>query len=372
MRQRFSFSIRLVLMMLLLSSALSAKLSREFSAMAASFEKGKIDDVAAQMLSARPGNDEERSLLLYLTAMLKKSRAEQVAVLEQNIAKYPTAMYTQWSLLELGRIHILERETAKAKTALQKITSTDIMERFYWLAICAEMSDDTNAMISNSENYLRLAPNGTYWEDAHYLMVDAYISQSKYQSAISTLNKIKARSGYPTDQQYFHYLLGLCHQKSGNYTESIGSYRKGLELDKYSQLAYLIEDNMFEIKRLHGSKVDLSFLFPYSELDIPAEIIPETPVVIIPVIETPIPDTPLKLGAKPKQGIYLQLGKFSVEANAGSLANKIRQLKLPAAYFEDNKSFVSVCGPFKNNAEAEQAKQALKNNNYDSFIVTYK
>lgn len=360
------------LILLIIPIGVAAKLSREFTAMATSFNKGKIDELAAQMLSARAGNDEERSLLLYLNAMLKKSKTEQVAGLEQNITKYPSALYSQWSLLELGRIHILERETAKAKTALQRITSTDIMERFYWLAVCAEMTDDTNGVIANAENYLRLAPNGVYWEEAHYLMVDAYMTQSKYQSAISTLNKVKARSGYPTDQQYFYYLMGLCYQKSGNHAESLSNYHIGLELDRYSQLAYQIEDNMFELKRVHGSKVDLSFLFPYVDLNIPTEIVADTPVVVIPEIETPTPDMPLKLGAKPKTGIYLQLGKFSVEANAGSLANKIRQLKLPAVYFEDNKSYVSICGPFKTSAEAEQAKQALKSNNYDSFVVTYK
>jgi hypothetical protein len=74
-------------------------------------------------------------------------------------------------------------------------------------------------------------------------------------------------------------------------------------------------------------------------------------VVLPPAITLPEPGTnvPLKLGSKPSKGIYLQAGRFSVEAKASRLCNTIRDAKLPAVYYEDktksSTTWVVLAGP---------------------------
>lgn len=360
-----------------MSGGLFANLRKEFQALEKGYEQGRLNEVAAQMLNLRASSDEEKALMLYLSAMLKPKRADSLMQLQQAIEKYPATHYGQLSMLYKAKIHILEREPAQAKTLLNRINSTRISERFYWLAVCAEMSDDPAGMISNSEAYLRLEPNGEYVEDCHFLIADAYMEQKKFQSAISTLGKLGALPGYPTDAQYFHYLTGYAQQQAGNWQEALSSYRKSIEVSRYSQIAYQTEDRLFELKQTHGSKIDLSFLYPYTELDIPIAIEKpaDQPQPPLKEVENPPADLPLRVNGKPSGGLYVQTGRFGQEANARSVAYRVRQLSLPSGYFEDrgNKSvpWVTFSGPFKSKDEQSKALDLLKSSKIDCFAVSY-
>ncbi len=366
----------LVLILLLgtICGSLLANLRKEFTALEELYNKGKLDELAAALLGARPNHDEERALVDYLSAMLKVKRSDAIALLDRSITSYPQTLYGQKSMLERAKIHILERDVASARILLQKITSTSLLERYYWLAVCAEMQNDFASSINHAENYLRLAPQGAYVQETHYLLAEVYLDQKKYQSAITTLNKLKALRGFPSDEQYFHYRLGNAHHLAGNYSEALQNYKTGLELNKYSQVAFQIEDRLFDLRSTYGSRIDLGFLYPYEELDLPVTIT-ETTVSEPPSLPPVVEHTLLKLPARPSGGFYVQAGRFSVEANASSLSFNIRKLNLAANYFEDknNKTmpWVVVSGPYKTKSEAETARSTLISNNIDCFITQY-
>jgi len=365
------------LVAVLLSALLSANLRKEFQALEKGYEQGKLSEVAAQMLNLRASSDEEKALMLYLSAMLKVKRADTLMQLQQAIEKYPSTHYGQLSMLHKAKLHILEREAAQARSLLARMSSTRISQRYYWLAVCAEMTDDPTAVISNVELYLRVNPGGEFLEEGYFLMAEAYMEQKKFQSAATTLGKLAAVPGYPTDAQYFHYLSGYAYHQAGDWQEALSHYQRGIQVSRYTQIAYQIEDRLFELKDTYKSKIDLSFLFPYSDLDLPEDIETpgDTPPIPLKEVETPADDQPLRANTKPESGLYVQTGRFGVEANARSVAYRVRQLKLPAGYFEDksNKSvpWVTFSGPYKNSDEQQKALDLLKQSGVDCFAVRY-
>ncbi|MDD2228617.1 MAG: SPOR domain-containing protein [Candidatus Cloacimonetes bacterium] len=374
----------LVLLILLLFIALSASaaIRKEFTDLEDQFHKGKIDEVQDALVTLKPNSSDERACISFYTAMLKIKKTDAVTAHEQLIAKYPKSSYAQMSLLELGKLQILERNIEEAKASLKKISSTGLMERFYWLGLCAWWQDDYTSAINHAENYLRMDAKGEYCEAAHYLIAECYLSQKKAYSAITTLGKLQKLNLQDVDEQYLLYRLGFAYEQSDKLKDALGYYQQGYELDNYSQIAYLIEDRLFEI-RSRNKSVDISFLYPYSLLQIP--IIteePNTPIVTItPAPQTPkptemqTPNAPVKLKAKPTAGYWLQAGRFSLEANANKLVINIRLLSLPAVYYEDVSrgkiSWVVLCGAFEEKAKAEAAKSQLVSSDINCFVTQY-
>ncbi len=362
-----------VIMLSLPALSNAVPLGSEFQNMETLFKKGNLDELASQVYSAKPQTDEERSLQTYLSAMLKTKRADSTTLLQQAIDRFPNTHYGQLSALERAKIHLLEREVTPAKALLMKINAPNILERYYWLAVCADIQDDSPTTISNIDTYLRLEPMGEYLEEAYFLLASAYEKQNKLQSAISTLNKLGSLTSHPRNAQYFHYQLGRLYFKAENPSESLQQFKTGFEINKNSQIAFQIEDEFFALKSKYGSKIDLSFLYPYPELDLP-QITGECPV-----IEPPKPQidatAPMRLAAKPSGGYFVQAGRFGVEANANKLSYEIRQKNVLASYFEDksNKStpWVVISGPYPSKSEAETARQTLINNSIDCFITRF-
>lgn len=366
-------TLSLLLLILLPLAALAVDFRKEFQALEDLWLKGDLTELPNQLFKSVAKNDEERALQTYLNAMLKQSKNDTLILLQQAADRYPSTLYGQQSKLEIAKLSILEREIPAAETLLKKISSPDLPERFYWLAYCAQYRDDYAAAIAQGENYLRAAPNGKFAEDTHYIIAGAYQTQTKFFSAISSLEKLRALPGLPKNLQFFHYLLGRLHHLNGNCDEAFLNYKTGFNLNRRSQLAFEIEDRLFELKSKYGSQVDLSFLYPYTELDLP-ELVVEPVVEVVPAQAELHPNAPARLETKPS-GIFVQAGRFGSETNANNRTTEIRGLKMKACYFEDksNKSvpWVVVSGPYASQSEAESVLQLLRAKSIDCFITRF-
>ncbi|GAB1365523.1 hypothetical protein MASR1M36_03940 [Candidatus Cloacimonadaceae bacterium] len=370
-----------------------AAVRKEFSELDKLYESGKLDDVSASLISLKPSSEDERAAVGFYTALLKTNSSEAIKVHQHIIEKFSATIYAQRSLLELGKQYLLERKVDEAKASFRQIVSPALVERYYWLSLCAWWQEDLDAAIAQAENYLRLEPKGDFAENAYYLMADSYLAQKKAYSAVSTLNKLLNLKLPDTDDQYLYYRLGYAYEQSEKIVDAVAAYRQGYEMDKYSQTAYLIEDRLFEL-RSRSRTVDISFLYPYSILqialaeadslsapkqagdvqnDLAASNSPPLPT---PSVTNPVnPNSPVKLKTKPLEGYWLQAGRFSVEANANKLVVNIRLMNIPAVYYEDDtggkKSWVVLCGAFPDKNQAETARQSLANEKINSFITFY-
>lgn len=375
--------ILIVVAILLLAVGAHAGVRKEFSDAIQLYEKGRLDEFQDALLSLKPSNDDERACVGYYNAMLKLQSADALAGHDLVISKYPTSEYAQHSLLETAKLHILERNIEAAKTSLRKINTTKLMERFYWLALCAWWQDDYDGAINNAENYQRQDPKGEFIEASTYIIAECYLVQKKSYSAITVLNKLLNMKLADVDEQYLLYRLGYAHQMSDKFIDALGFYQRGYEMNKFSQVAYLIEDKLFEL-RSKNKNIDISFLYPYPLLEIATETEaqPAPSPAIPPQQVSPNTPTPpanqidsVKLKAKPSTGYWIQAGRFSQEANANKLVVNIRLLNLPAAYYEEvsngKKSWVVVSGVYEEKAKADAAKTLLVSKEINCFVTQY-
>jgi len=369
----------LILILTMLSSALMANIRAPFLEAEKQYKNGDLDEFASHLLTLKPSNDEERAFVLYYTALIKTQLNEARTALSQLIDKYPSARYGQLACLELAKGYVLERNIPEAKRFLQKVVLPDLGEKSYWQAVCASEENDWQAAINHADNYLRLSKDKNYLEDAYYIVANGYIGQGKYYSAQTTLNKLKGMEGYPTDLQYFHYLLGYAYELGGAKPEALSNYKQGYELNRHSQLAFQIEDRLFEMKGKYGSGLDITFLYPYTEL----QIVQDTTEKTGSQESTPSekPETPKENQGKPLKiterisgKLYLQAGRFSLENNAAGLVKTIRQMSLPASYYEalhnNQTTWVVLSGPFDAREDAVSAQGKLRESGIDCFITS--
>jgi tetratricopeptide (TPR) repeat protein len=240
--------------------------------------------------------------------------------------------------------------------------------------------DQHEDCISFAESFLRISGTNPLVEKAFYLMADAQMTLRRYQNAVSSLNRLKDKPGLPSDEQYFYYQLASAYEKAGNITEAVVNYRRSYESNKFTQIAYQIEDKLFALRSTNRSQVDISFLYPYTELNIP---VPSDSLssgtqqntASNPVVPNSSTLEPQRVNARPNSGYYLQAGRFSVEANAVSRATEICTKNLQSLYFQEQQggrsTWVVMSGPFSSSAEAETARNLLISNNIDCFAVRY-
>ena len=371
----------ILLIALMAFSLLNAQIRKDLQALEASYHKGRVDELADRLPTIKATNDDERAFVSHYSALLKKTKSEALELHIRAGERFGKTLYGQKSLLEAAIIHILDRNYSEAQIQLRKISSPQIPERMYWLAVASLAQDDYSSAIAHAENYLRLSPQGQHAENALYLISDSFREQGKYHSSVQTLEKITKIKDY--DRQYYLFKLGHSHELSDKISDALATYRQAYELDKYSQIAYQVEERLFGLRAKRPS-VDISFLYPYSPLEIKdpvpqqlsqsttADTTAQSQQVTMPTVDQ---NLPVKIKAKPQSGIYLQSGRFSVEGNARRLCESIRGMRVPAVYFEETHqgkpTWVVLAGPFDSTEQSAQARAILSNGEINSFVVQF-
>lgn len=373
---------RILLILLSLGAlALSADIRKELQQLESRYQKGDVAILTERLPSLKASNDEERAFISYYGAVIKKDKADALALFSRAGERYAKTLYGQMALLEAAKIQILDRNYTEAGTLLRQINTPELPQRMYWLAVMAYGMDDYSGAVANSENYLRLSPKGDFAENALHLICDVYLEQKKYSSAEQALERVTKLKKY--DRQYYLYRLGYTLEKRDKLSDAIAAYREAYELDKYSQVAYQVEEQIFALRSRRPS-LDLSFLYPYTPLEIElsdslqvtlsAGTQDTTASVFVEAFKIDA-NLPTKILAKPNTGFYLQSGRFSVESNARRLVNSIREMRIPAVYYEEThqgkKTWVVLAGPFTDKEESGKAKDLLARSEINSFIVQY-
>lgn len=373
--------------MFIVCSTLSAQIRKEFNDVEKSFLGGKISEAGSQLAKLKASNNEERAFTMYYSGFQKSNSSEALNQYLATSSRHPKTKYGQLAMLEAAKIYVLDRDMDSAQTQLRGIYSSDIVERYYWLACINFYKDEYSAATANADNYLRLAPKGKVAEPAAYIIVESYLMQKKYQSAVSALSRVRQLPNY--DMQYYYFKHGYAHEMIGNYKDALSSYQKGYELDKYSQSAFSIEERLF-VMRSKNAGLDISFLYPYEPLEIlmPDEVAvaeendvqqKEEPKIadVKSIVDLPpfVSAFPEKILVKPSSGLYVQAGRFSLESNAARLVANIRNMGINASFLEERKdkelTWVVLAGPFISRDQAESVRLMFKDKDIDSFLTSF-
>ncbi|MDD3563770.1 MAG: hypothetical protein PHR32_08865, partial [Candidatus Cloacimonetes bacterium] len=140
-----------IILILFGSMGLFAQVGKDFSDLEKLYQSGQLSQVKSSLSTLKPRRDEEKALVGYYSALCQKTKTEVLAGLVTVADSYPKTSYGQLAMLEAAKIHILEREIPRAQALLRGISSADIIERFYWLAVTYYWQEDYSAAIANAE-----------------------------------------------------------------------------------------------------------------------------------------------------------------------------------------------------------------------------
>ncbi|MFO7660036.1 MAG: tetratricopeptide repeat protein [Candidatus Cloacimonadaceae bacterium] len=370
----------IITVFLLLATGLNAAIGKGIQAIINAYEKGELSKANALLRTNQPENADERAAVIFYSAMLTTDAANAQNLLQLLVDTYPKSIYAQKAYYELGSLQLLDREYDKALNSFNQITHPDFADKHYWIANTYFQQGDYTKTIASANQFIRLTKSSPKLEDAHYLIANSYINQKQYNNAITTLKKLLSQPKLIEDEQYLRYRYGYAAELLGNKAEAVSQYRQGYELDRYSQLAYLIEDRLFEMRGTNGSSIDLSFLYPHTESPLPDIVLAE--ITGSGTNNGPIkPDTtkvsgiqqPVEVKNNELRGMYLQAGRFSNKINAVKLCERIITLGLNAVYYESTQfkdvSWVILVGPYQTQLAAVSSKTLLRDNEIDSFII---
>lgn len=377
---RYTLMISLAFILSYICYPAYAAVKVDITAIIKNYDNGDLDKCSSLLLNSHPENNDEKAIVLFYKALLSYSIDSAINNFQQLIDTYPKNIYAQKACIELGSVYLLDRDYDKAMSYFNKITDPILTEKHYWIANTYFQKEDYNNAINSANQFIKLTSTSIKLEDTHYLVADAYIIMNQYNNAISTLKKLLPKPSIIKDEQYFRYRMGYAYEMLGNRMEALSQYKQGYEKDRFSQLAYQIEDRLFELRSKYGSTVDLNFLYPYSDGPLPDIVLAEQ-LKLAKQQEQENPDSisvvkeikPQEIDPAAQAGLYLQAGRFSQQNNAVKLCEKIIKLGLSANYYKSNQfkdvSWVIIVGPYQTQLEAQTAKDKLADNNIDTFII---
>jgi len=388
MKSLYSFKHykKLVIIPLLFSTLLPLNaLKKEYQTIEDTYQAGNFEEASKQLILLKPATPDEKAFFAYYKAKLETDTDQQIKQLENVTVSHTRQFYGQKAMLDLAEYHFIARHYDESLEWLNKITDPNIIEKSFWQARAYLKLNQYEKALSNADLFLKLSTDPYSNELIAYTQIEAYMQTKKFYSAQVVISKLLQGNQTIQNLPYLYYKQGYCYEMSGNSDKAIESYKQIFSTDRYSQYAYMAEERVYAIKRAN-SRLDVSFLYPLpkSKQEVIDNIAPKdstvTSTVTLPKdkqeVALILPATeklPLEVGPK-ENGFFVQIGRFASEDNARKQIDIIakegfvrgRVLKKKE---KGSQHYLVVFGPFKENNQALQLREQLKQRAYASFII---
>ncbi|MBN2829718.1 MAG: SPOR domain-containing protein [Candidatus Cloacimonetes bacterium] len=376
-------SLITIVILLIFSSLMSVKARHQM--IVDEFEKGNKQAVQDSLSAFKQYDSEDTAFYNLYMGKIETNLTTAETFFLKAIKEGRKGAYYEDTCLEMGKIRFFQRRYSDAVEYLQHIRS--IPEAHFWLARAYyKTGKQFERARSEAAVYISASTDDERKKLAYFTIADSWADNYRYPEAIKALNNLA--NAYPDMLQSQYYLL-----KMGNYifktekpNDSYEYYKQVVSIDRFTPYAYEAEKQLYILKTMFKSSVDLSCLYPEGEIEPdkkPQVTIKEEPIVEVPKKEEIKPEIredivatfeamkPVKIN-KPEKGMYLQLGRFSVEKNANQVVEKVRNCKINSCYYianyQDQDTFVVLAGPFATGTEAGAAKKILKELEINSFL----
>jgi tetratricopeptide (TPR) repeat protein len=351
------------------------------------FKKGNKQAVRDSLSAFKQYNPDDTAFYNLYMGKIETNLTTAEGFFLKAIEQGRKGSYYEDTCMEMGKIRFFQRRYSDAVEYLQHVSNNP--DAHFWLARSYfKTGKQYERARSEAAIYISASTDDERKKLAYFTIADSWADSNRYPEALKVLENLA--SAYPEILNSQNYLL-----KMGNYifkTDkpncSYDYYKQVVSIDRFTPYAFEAEKQLYVLKTMYKSSVDLSCLYPEDEIE------PDKKPQINPIVETvvatpaPVKDElqpelreditaafenmkPVRIN-KPEKGMYLQLGRFTVEKNANQVVEKVRNCKINSCYYianyQDQDTFVVLAGPFENGSEAGTAKKILKEMEINSFL----
>ncbi|MDY6916126.1 MAG: SPOR domain-containing protein [Candidatus Cloacimonadota bacterium] len=271
---------------------------------------------------------------------------------QQAARKEPTSIYAQKSLMELGKLELLERNYEQALEYLRKIDNDSLKQKEFWLAkVYFKLSEYEKAIVSAQNFISDNKEEKDYYshiESMYFIIAESYIKKELYYKALSNLDYLRQSRFINNNLPLLRYKIGYCHEKMRDYEQALQDYKKLKRDFPYNQYSYLAEERMLQMGQQNLVEFELD---NFSTITSP---------------------NPSKAATGEGLNVYLQIGAFSTPDRAEKQGKKAMQLGLNFSVFpkkvDGTTLYIVAVGPF-DNGELDKAIEKLNNAGINSFVI---
>lgn len=265
----------------------------------------------------------------------------------------PESLYAQKSLLELGKLELLNRNYEAALEYLKKVTNPSLQDKEFWLAKTYFKLGKYDYAIISAQNFISDSKdnqaNFSKIETAYFLLAESYIEENLYYKALSSLEFLRKSKYIQNNLPLLRYKIGFCHEKMKDYEQALRDYKKLKQDFPYHQYSYLAEERLMQMNREKVIDIDLENFSTLSN-----------------------GKQPSKAATGEGLNVYLQIGAFSTPQRAEVQGKKAMELGLNFSVFPKKVNgktlYIVAVGPFQN-GKLNQAIEKLNAASINSFVI---
>jgi len=162
----------------------------------------------------------------FLQAKQSSNKKEYLPIFKQLADNNKDTEWGQNSLLELAKIHFLDRDYDKAISYLKKVHLKEIEDKQYWLAKSYLKAGKLRDAIVSAQIYIASSEHPENIEVSYFIITDAYLQKKSFKKALDTLESLRNSDYLNNHIPLLHFKKGNCYELMGNYEDAIWCYRK--------------------------------------------------------------------------------------------------------------------------------------------------